>query len=281
MSIFGRKSQTTQQLADEIGRGTLTGNSPARSVNLVKQAGPANQRVDVEKRGGVDFVKKFDRAGASLLKRDLTGIRGDVSFYLDNSLSMGPDYNSPDNKLQVLTERAAAWALNVDTDGKLPFYPWDDNVHTARDGSAPVVATLDNLDGLINREVRGKFRMGGTNMTTMLLHILETAKTATAPQFVFIVGDGNPNVQVPGIIPAIAELSRYPVWLKFIAIKPVPYLDELDDLENTHPGVRLIDNVDTKTVLDPVAMSDKDFAEAMTDELDTWISAAQAARILV
>jgi hypothetical protein len=67
------------------------------------------------------------------------------------------------------------------------------------------------------------------------------------------------------------------VFLKFLAIKPVDYLQELDDLDASE---RLVDNVDAKFLPDPAAMSDLAFADAMVDEWDTWITAAAAVGVL-
>ena len=43
---------------------------------------------------------------------------------------------------------------------------------------------------------------------------------------------------------------------------------------------RVIDNADSKFIEDPAGMADLAFADAMTDEMDTWIAAAQSAGIL-
>ncbi len=73
--------------------------------------------------------------------------------------------------------------------------------------------------------------------------------------------------------------------IKFLAIREVDYLQELDDLEEHHPGARLLDNVDAKFfngVDWPLLtdITDLQFAEAMADELDTWLSDAIAKGVL-
>jgi hypothetical protein len=42
----------------------------------------------------------------------------------------------------------------------------------------------------------------------------------------------------------------------------------------------LLDNVDAKTIRNPGAISDDAFAEAMTDEWDSWLRAARLAGVI-
>jgi hypothetical protein len=268
MSIFGRKSQTTQQLADEIGRGTMTGtgNAPARSVNLVKQSGPAVNRADVEASGGVSLTKKFDKAGLSLSKRDLDGIRAQAVMLLDYSGSMGRDY--ADGTVQELVERSLGFALQIDVDGEIPVYRFGSDVFP------PVNVNVRNYQGAANG-ILSQGPMGSTNLTAALKSLLKQAQETTAPIFAIVVTDGSPDNR-SSASKLVKELAGYPVFLKLLAIRPVDYLQERDDM-----GGRLIDNADTKFISDPKGMSDLAFADAMVDEWSTWISAAQAARILV
>ena len=63
------------------------------------------------------------------------------------------------------------------------------------------------------------------------------------------------------------------------------YLEELDDLEERHPGRRLLDNVDAKffdgsdcPLLTDI--TDLQFADAMADDVDTWVAEASAKGVL-
>jgi hypothetical protein len=70
------------------------------------------------------------------------------------------------------------------------------------------------------------------------------------------------------------------VFVKFLAVAPVAYLNELDDLGNDR---RLLDNVDAKPsspALNLRTCTDAQFADAMVDEWDTWIAAATKAGVL-
>lgn len=266
MGIFSGKSKTTQQVADETGRTTGTGNAPARSISFVKQAGPANQRADVEAKGGVDLAKKFDKAGVSLAKRDLTGVRAEVVMLLDHSGSMQYDYSN--GTVQTLVERALGFALQIDTDGTIPVIRFDSRVHDA------INVTIDNYTTVTQTKLYEPNKMGSTNLTAALDSLLNMAKKTTQPLFAVIITDGQPN-DTTTVTQRVRELSKYPVFIKFLAIQKVDYLQKLDDLD----GV-LIDACDAQFIQNPAGMSDLDFADAMANEWNTWIAAAQQAGIL-
>lgn len=263
MGIF-KRSQTTQQVADEVGRSTGTGNAPARSVSLVKQSGPAVQR-DTVQSTAPDLVKKFDKVGVSLSKRGLDGIRAEAVMLLDYSGSMSMDYSN--GTVQALVERSLAFALQIDMDGTIPV------IRFGSDAYKPVNVSVGNYQRVVNGELSSG-RMGTTNLTAALDELLQLAKTATAPLFAIIVTDGNPDDR-RSATNLVRELAKYPVFVKFLAIQPVNYLQELDDMGN-----RLLDNVDSQFVPDPRNISDLDFADKMVEEWDTWVAAAQTAGVL-
>lgn len=258
MGIFNRGSQTTQQVADST-------RSASRSISLTKGVGPATPRAAVES-AGVDMVKKFDRAGVSLSKRGLDGIRAEAVMLLDHSGSMVRDYEN--GTVQTLVERALGFALQIDSDGTIPVYRFDTGVRDAID------VTIDNYKTITRSKLYQQERMGSTNLTAALREVLKLAKTTQSPLFVIVVTDGQPN-ETTGVTQMVQELAGYPVFLKFLAIREVPYLQQLDDM-----GGRLIDNADAKFISDPAGMPDLAFADSMVDEWDTWIAAAQSVGIL-
>lgn len=238
---------------------------PPNPVTLVKETGPAVSRATVEAKGGVDLTKRFDKAGVSLSKRGLDGIRAEVVMLLDYSGSMALDYSN--GTVQKLVDRVLGFALQIDNDGTVPVIRFDDKVYKA------VNVTLANFSTVADQELY-KGRMGGTQMAPPLKSVLEMAKKTDKPLFVVIIGDGDPQDQV-ATTALVKELAAYPVFLKFIAIRPVPYLEQLDTM-----GDRLIDNADAKFFGDAAGMSDLTFTDGMLDEWDTWITAAQGAGIL-
>ncbi len=73
MSLFGRdRSSSSSSTAAPL--------APARTVSLTKDpsGAPAVNLTKVRERGGVDLAKKADKAGISLSKRGLSGLRGAV-----------------------------------------------------------------------------------------------------------------------------------------------------------------------------------------------------------
>lgn len=239
---------------------------PARVVPLIRAGAPAVQR-DRVAAAGVSLAKKFDAAGVSLEKRKLDGIRGDAIMLLDHSGSMVNDYEN--GYVQALVDRALAFALQIDQDGTVPVIRFDSYVHE------PVDVTLDNYRGIVNRKLYSRRDMGSTNLTDALRRLLEAAKVATLPIFAIIVTDGAPNNPATASL-LIEELAQYPVFIKFLAVEQVRYLEQLDnDLPN-----RLLDNVNSQFIGRPDTISDEAFAEKMTAEWETWIDAAQKAGVL-
>ena len=269
MGMFGRKSQTTAELAAELGQ-PLGEPRPARAaINLQKGTGPAVARDTVELTGGVNMTKRFDKAGTALSKLGLTGVRAQVVMLLDHSGSMHSDYRN--GTVQTLVERALGFAAQVDTDGKLPIIAFDSGVYE------PVEVDLASYANVVNDKIWRPTEMSGTNMHKPLQQVIEMAKTTEEPIFLIVIGDGSPADKIK-TKKAVIELANYPVFIKFLAIRPVDFLQELDDLPDS---VRLLDNVDAKFIDDPSGISDLNFAEAMADEWDSWFNLAQAHNLVV
>lgn len=266
MGIFSRsKSQTTDQIAAST-------QTPRRAVKLTKGDAPASSRTVIEQAGGVDLAKKFDKAGVSLSKRGLTGIRAQVIMLLDHSGSMDANYRN--GTVQTLVERALGFALQVDIDGTVPVVRFDSATHP------PVDVTVGNHQTVTGSALYQPNRMGSTNLTAALQAVLNAAKGADEPLFVIIVTDGQPDN--PATSTDLArELAGYPVFLKFLSVPDRgrfpgrPFLQGLDDMDG-----RLIDNADAKFIDDPAGMSDLAFADAMTDEWHSWIAAATRVGLL-
>lgn len=220
-----------------------------------------------------DLAKRADKALVSLSKRNLAGIRAQCLLYLDHSGSMRADYAS--GRIQALVERALAFTLAVDTDGEIPVTPWDTLLHQT------ATVTTANYHGVVDRQLWHRTQMGRTALHLALADILDRAvraraDAATTPLFAIIVTDGNPD-RKPAATRLVCELSHHPVFLKFLGLRDVPYLDELDDLG---PDRRLVDNADTKKFPDLAAVSDLEFADAMADEWDTWATAARQVGVI-
>ncbi|WP_280412584.1 VWA domain-containing protein [Nocardia asiatica] len=262
MGLFSRNpSQSTAALATEYA-------AAPRTVRLVKGNGPAVSRANVQNAGGVDLLKKFDKAGISLSKAGLDGIRAEAVLILDHSGSMHYGYRS--GMVQTLVDRALAVALQIDGDGKIPVIPFDTKVWPTVD------VTLSNYQDVVNREIFRPNQMGGTYLARALQIVADMAKTATSPLFVVIVTDDDPSDR-PAVVQLLKQLKRYAVFVKVLTLVDAPFWDSMDDLDV--PG--LVDNLDAKRVHDPAGMSDLAFADVMVDEWHSWVQAATRAGILV
>jgi hypothetical protein len=256
MSLFNRKSN------DPTG--------PARTIHLTKDAtgSSAINLSKVRDAGHIDLAKRADKAGIALSKRGLAGIRAQAVLVLDHSGSMHADYAN--GKVQTLVERVLGFALQIDVDGTVPVIPFDSFVHDA------VEVTVDNYRGVVDNQIWRQNRMGTTDLASALSAVRNLAATTDEPIFCVVVTDGDPDSQ-SATTKIVCELASYPVFLKFLAIRNVPYLDSLDNMGTDQ---RLLDNVNAKSFADPASVSDLEFADAMADEWDLWVAAATKAGVL-
>lgn len=261
MGLFTRdRARTTAELA-------ANANASARTVTLVKESGPAVSRSTVQASGGVDLTKKFDKAGISLSKAGLDGIRAEAVMILDHSGSMAGGYSS--GMVQTLVDRALAFALQIDGDGKIPVIPFDSKLWPT------VEVTLANYADVVNRSVFRPCQMGGTYLARALQVVFDMAKDTTAPLYVVIVTDDDPSDR-DAVVRLLKELKRYPVFVKVLTLVSAPFWDSMDDL--VVPG--LVDNLDAKQVRDPAGMADLAFSDVMVDEWPSWVESATRAGIL-
>lgn len=246
--------------------------TPAKTVSLTQDptGAPAVNLTKVRESGsdGLDLAKKADKAGLALSKRGLAGIRAQAVVVLDHSGSMRYDYER--GVVQQLLMRALGFGLQIDVDGEIPVIPFDSRVKPT------VNVNLNNYQGVVNRDIYRPRDMGTTNLADALQVLKQMAEASDSPLFAIIITDGDPNSK-RDTTEVVCELSRYPVFLKFLAIQQVNYLQELDDLPAKK---RLLDNVDAKFISDPSGMTDKDFADDMVDEWDTWIAEATRKGVL-
>ena len=245
----------------------------ARTIQLAKDPSgrPAVDLTKVREAGAFELANNGEAAGISLAKRGLAGIRAQAVLVLDHSGSMMRDYQS--GAVQALVERVLGFALQIDADGTVPVIAFDHKVRRA------VEVTQANYRGVVEREIWRSRDMGTTNLAGALDVVRKMVLTTDLPMYVAIVTDGDPDDQYLAT-GAVCDLSRYPAFLKFLAVRPVDYLNELDDLD---ASMRLIDNVDTKpndTGLDLLRCTDAQFQDAMADEWDSWFAAAQQAGVL-
>lgn len=250
-----------------------TKQKPANPIAAVKDptGTPAVDLAKVAAAGHVSLSKTAETVGVSLRKRNLAGMRGRVVVVLDHSGSMSGDFRS--GLVQRLLERTLGFGLQIDTDGAVEVIPFDSRVW------ATVTVGLNDYRQA-SQAVYRPGQMGSTDLAAALKAVRKLGDKTREPIVCVVITDGNPDDQ-RATTDVVCDLARYPVWLKFLALRSVPYLQELDDLEQHQPGARLLDNVDAKTIHDPDGISDDEFAEAMVDEWGTWIGAARSSGVLL
>ena len=240
------------------------------SVPLVKdESGSSANNLDhIESTGGISLRKKTEAVAVSLRKKDMSGVRAQVIVILDHSYSMQRDYQN--GKVQDLVERFLGFGLAVDIDGEIPVIAFDSIVHN------PVNVNMSNYHDVVANSIYKSSQMGSTDLTAALRVVLDEAKKTDTPLFVAVVTDGEPNDR-PTAGDLVCDLASYPVFIKFLAVQKVDFLEKLDDLSNNE---RLLDNVDTKEYINLNNISDEQFAIDMVDEWDSWTKAALAAGVL-
>lgn len=234
--------------------------------------GPAVNLEKVRQAGHVNLAKAADKAVLALSKRDLAGIRAQCVLGLDHSYSMMADYRS--GAVQELVARALGFALSIDVDGTMPVLAFDRTVHPA------VEVQAGNHADVVNERIWKPQAMGSTNLAGLLTVVRDMAEKTTVPLYAPIVTDGEPD-DPHAAQQLVCELAQYPVFLKFLAVRPVKFLSTLDDLGGEH---RLLDNCDAKPeqgAVDLLSCSELEFQHAMADEWDTWTAAAKGAGVLL
>lgn len=261
---------------------------PAQTVEL-KKAPSGASAVDLSKlrEVHVNLAKKADKVGVELSKRGLSGIRARVLLILDHSGSMANDYGN--GNVQALVERALAFTLQVATDGVVTVLPFDSKLRPAVQVGVldDVHAGVVSYKNVVNNYIwLGRSNMGSTNMAAPLEQARDMIAGSKDIWYLAFATDGEPDYNVKAATTElICDLSRYPVFIKFLALKPVNYLDELDNLPDSR---RLLDNVnaqphttrDGRPVVNLLNCTDLEFASAMAEEWDEWIIRAQKAGVL-
>lgn len=242
-----------------------------KSIVLKRETGGAISLDKIEQKAGVDLRKKSEAAEKVLSSKGLLGIRAQAVLVLDYSGSMGRDYAN--GSIQTLAERFLAFALQIDADGEVPIIPF------ASKRLSTINVGLDNYVGVIQRELVAKQHMGSTNLADALQEVKRLAGSTDAPMFVGVVTDGNPDDSYNNFkdtTKVVCELAGYPTFLKFMALRDVPYLQKLDDLPDSQ---RLLDNVDSKFYPN-LNISDEQFFTDMCEEWPEWVKLATAKGVL-
>lgn len=229
-----------------------------KTVSLTKRATSA-PAADLAS-ASPDMIKRVGKVQFALNRIGLDEIDAEMVVLVDRSGSM----HGRDHDVQLLLERILAFGLQIDSDGIIPVIAFDHRVFPEVD------VTLSNY---LTAAQQLPPAYGGTVMSKPIALARGLAANSEKPIFMVIIGDGSPNPDDKNATTReVCELAGYPVFIKFISLAPVPYLQELDDLDDTR---RLLDNVDAQDIPDPAGISDLDFFNKMAEEWDTWMTAAK------
>lgn len=197
-------------------------------------------------------------------KKPLINLKAKVALVLDYSGSMDWLYNN--GTVQRVVEKTLPLAMQFDDDGSMETWLFSDSCHRLKD------ANLNNLDGYIKRETKGK-SMGGTNYSPVMKDIIKFYKNEKLPVYVIFITDGD-NMDKADTTATITEAAKKPIFWQFVGLgnSKFSYLESLDNLEN-----RYVDNADFFSVKNADDITYQDLLE----EFPTWLSDQKVKDMLV
>lgn len=226
----------------------------------------------------LDLIKTKERKQEILnLKKEnnIEGQKAQVILCLDFSGSMGPLYAN--GTVQDTVERILPLGLAFDDNGEVDFYLFHDSSFKLLEN-----LTLKNTDGYINKNVIGKYNMGGTNYAPPLKQILkEFCKYKSGgflgmgkqepsqldyPIYVIFITDGE-NFDKEETAKTLIECSRHGMFVQFVGIgnESFQFLQKLDDLQG-----RFLDNANFFRVPNLKNISDKELYSLLMKEFPDW-----------
>ncbi|MFE6283984.1 vWA domain-containing protein [Streptomyces sp. NPDC057877] len=223
------------------------------------------------------LVDLYKKAGVSLAKHGLDGLRAAVYLVVDYSGSMKPYYK--DGSVQALADRVLGLSAHLDDDGTVPVVFFSTDVDAVTD------IALDGHQGRIERIVAGLGHMGKTSyhlaMDAVIDHYLDSG--AEDPALVVFQTDGGP-INKLAAERYLCKAAPLPLFWQFIGFgdpdsKQFDYLRRLDDL--AVPDKRVVDNAGFfHAGRDPRKVSDGDLYDRLVGEFPQWLAAARARGIL-
>lgn len=245
---------------------------PAPSgVDLRKQR--IEERLVNLSKSNPELARLARTAGVSLAKKGADRRAAKVWLILDVSYSMKHHFQS--GAVQELGERALAYGLNLDDDGRISVILFDDQAQLFPDVDA------SNLHTFAASVQRAPSIWGSTDYATaMRLLRREAAREddfGRMPVYVIFVTDGGTARRSEAERELRAASSEGIFW-KFMAIgerRDFEFLVRLDDLAN-----RTVDNADFFAVAHPTEPTDADFFDLMAEEYAGWLEAAEKAGVL-
>ncbi|MGW2822583.1 vWA domain-containing protein [Streptomyces sp. NPDC001443] len=236
----------------------------AISLGKVEQSAPA-------------LVDLYKRAGTSLERQGLGGLRAAVYLVVDYSGSMKPYYE--DGSVQALADRVLGLSAHLDDDGRVPVVFFSTDIDAVTD------IALDDHQGRIERIVAGLGHMGRTSyhlaMDAVIDHYLDSG--STAPALVVFQTDGGP-INKLAAERYLCKAAKLPLFWQFVGFgdpdsRQFDYLRRLDEL--AVPDKRVVDNAGFfHAGTDPRKVSDAELYDRLLGDFPKWLVAARAAGIV-
>jgi len=225
-----------------------------------------------------NLFKGIDAARAALQAAGLLGLHAKLIVLVDDSASMQPDWRA----VQKLLVRLFGFALLLSpslNEAKIPMLAYSRYV------AEPIVVDVDNYQ---QADVLLKPNFGDTPMAEALMRAVELSWENGTLTIIINLTDGWPTNE-QAMTNEVIRFGSYPAILKNVALKPVAYLDKLDDmpsrvevcqnggqplrdgnghlvLRTNRHGRRLMDNV-SSVAIDPYTATDLQFAMALAREV--------------
>ncbi|MFB7331701.1 VWA domain-containing protein [Streptomyces adustus] len=232
----------------------------AISLSKVQQSAPA-------------LVDLYKRAGTSLDRHGLGGLRAAVYLVVDYSGSMKPYYK--DGSVQALADRVLGLSAHLDDDGRVPVVFFSTDIDAVTD------IALDDHQGRVERIVAGLGHMGKTSyhlaMDAVIDHYLDSG--STAPALVVFQTDGGP-INKLAAERYLCKAARLPLFWQFVGFgdpdsRQFDYLRKLDEL--AVPDKRVVDNAGFfHAGADPRKVPDAELYDRLLGDFPKWLVAARA-----
>lgn len=229
---------------------------------------------------------------AVVAAKGLSNVKAQVVLVLDYSGSAEDMYKS--GFMQRVIERIVPVAMQFDDNGEMELYLFQNSCI-----KHPKNVNASNVDGIINREILGKYSFGGTQYAPAINKILEEYVPSSVPEkksffgsmfggkqnitdntkdpvYVIFITDGD-NSDKSNTEDAIKEASKYGVFFQFVGIgnASMSFLDKLDTMSG-----RFVDNANFFQVNDLDKISDKELYQRLLAEFPDWINVAKSKNII-
>lgn len=204
----------------------------------------------------IDLTKKKEEVHTICLsKQPLNGLKAQVGLVLDYSGSMDNLYYN--GTVQSVIENALPLAMEFDDNGTMEVWIFENGYHRLPD------ITLANCGDYVNREILGKYDMGGTYYAPVMNDVINVYKKSKLPSYVLFITDGDNSDQAK-TVPVIVEAAKLPIFWQFVGVGHArfSFLEKLDDLTE-----RYVDNADFFEVKNASDITYKQ----LLDEFPGWL----------